>query len=189
MLTDNKGITKPEYWDSLYQGKRQNAPVDSSNGKRVSTFDRFTIVADLVEGPDVLEVAAGHARIASMVKAKHPKWDVWASDQSTGGSEVSKFTPYAIMNVYDLWMYAGKNVNTIIATQCFEYFEDIPKALTEFKRVAKKGVFTFPNGNMSNWSQLYIFTPELVKELLTPYGTIEVFEVYDHLILVKIKFL
>lgn len=188
MLTDDKTITTSSYWDSLYTGKRNNAKVDSSNTVRTSTFDRFTIVADLVDGPNVMEVAAGHARIASMVKAKHPDWSIIACDQSKQAREVSTFRPYFIWSVYNLDV-KDKLLNTIICTQAFEYFEDLDKALTEFKRVAHNGVFTFPRNEMGSWSQLYIFTPESVKELLAPYGTITFFQEYDHLILAKIKFL
>lgn len=188
MLTDDKSITTPGYWDSLYTGKRNNAKVDSSNGVRTSSFDRFTIVAELVEGPAVLEVAAGHARISSIVKAKNPGWQVMASDQSTEALKASKFVPYRIYSVYNIPL-TDKLIDTLICTQALEYFSDLNKALTEFKRVAYKAVFTFPKGEMGSWSQLYIFTPESVRELLAPYGTIEIFEVYDHLILAKIKFI
>lgn len=187
MLTDNKEITKPEYWDSLYTGKRNDAKVDSSNGKRTSTFDRFTIVAELVEGPEVIEVAAGHARISSVVRAMHPDWRVVAYDQSEEAKKASGFKPYFISTVYEL-LLSDKFVNTLICTQAFEYFDDLHKALTEFKRVAKIGVFTFPKGEMSNWSQLYIFTTESVMELVAKYGVITHFQEYDHLILVKIAF-
>lgn len=187
MLTDDKSITTPEYWNGLYTGKRNNAKVDSSNGVRKTTFDRFTIVADLVEGPKVLEVAAGHARISSIVKALHKDWEVMASDQSTEALKASGFTPYRIYTVYNIPM-TDNFFDTLICTQAMEYFEDLNKALTEFKRVAKKAVFTFPKGEMGAWSQLYIFTPESVMELVGPYGLITHFQVYDHLILVKIIF-
>ena len=187
MLTDDKTITTPGYWDSLYTGKRNNAKVDSSNGVRTSTFDRFTIVADLVEGPNVLEVAAGHARIASMIKARCPKWEVRACDQSTEAMKVSGFNPYLIFECLR-FAFKDKLIDTLICCQALEYFEDLDKALTEFKRVAHKAVFTFPNGEMGQWSQLYVFTPESVKELLSKYGKLSHFEVFDHLILVKIVF-
>lgn len=187
MLTDDKIITTPEYWDSLYQGKRNNAKVDSSNGVRTSSFDRFTIVADLVEGPKVLEVAAGHARIASMIKARHPDWKVTACDQSIEAQKVSGFKPYFICSVYDIGT-PDKLIDTIICTQALEYFEDVNRALTEFKRVANRAVLTFPKGEMGSWSQLYIFTPESVRELLEPFGTITYFMEYDHLILAKLVF-
>jgi ubiquinone/menaquinone biosynthesis C-methylase UbiE len=187
MLTDDNSITTPEYWNGLYEGKRNNAPIDSSNGVRKSTFDRFSIVADLVEGPKVLEVAAGHARISSMVKGRHKDWEVMASDQSTAALKASGFTPYRIYSVYNIPL-VDKFVSTLICTQAMEYFQDLNRALTEFKRVSKRGVFTFPKGEMGSWSQLYIFTPESVMELLAPYGTIEIFEVFDHLILAKINF-
>lgn len=187
MLTDDKTITTPEYWDSLYQGKRNNAKVDSSNGVRKSTFDRFTIVADLVEGPHVMEAAAGHARISAIVKAKHPDWSVVAVDQSRQAREVSTFRPYFIQTVYDLDV-KDKLLDTLICTQALEYFEDLNRALSEFKRVSKRGIFTFPRGEMSSWSQLYIFSPASVMDLLAPYGHIEFFQSYDHLILAKIKF-
>lgn len=187
MLTDDKSITTAEYWDGLYTGKRNNAPVDSSNGVRKSTFDRFNIVADLVEGPAVLEVAAGHARISSIVKAKNPGWKVMASDQSTEALKASGFVPYRIYSVYNIPL-SDKLIDTLICTQALEYFDDLNRALAEFKRVSNRAVFTFPKGEMGSWSQLYIFTPESVKALLEPYGHIEVFEVFDHLILVKITF-
>lgn len=188
MLTDDKSITTAEYWNGLYTGKRNNAKVDSSNGVRTSSFDRFTIVADLVEGPKVLEVAAGHARISSMVKAKHKDWRVWACDQSEAARKVSNFEPYLILSVYDLH-FIDKAFDTLICAQASEYFEDLDKAFTEFKRVSKKGVFTFPNGEMGQWSQLYVFTPESVKVLLSKYGELSHFEVFDHLILAKVEFI
>lgn len=187
MLTDDKTISTAEYWDSLYTGKRNNAKIDSSNGVRTTVFDRFTIVADLVEGPNVLEVAAGHARIASLVKTRHPNWKVTACDQSIEAQKVSGFKPYFICSVYDIGV-PDKLIDTLICTQALEYFEDVNRALTEFKRVANRAVLTFPKGEMGSWSQLYIFTPESVKQLLAPYGTVEVFVVFDHLILAKLVF-
>lgn len=187
MLTDDKTIATPEYWDSLYTGKRNDAKVDSSNGVRTSTFDRFTIVADLVEGPEVIEVAAGHARISSVVKARHRDWNVLAADQSPEAKKASGYIPYYIFSVYTI-PFENKIFNTLICTQAFEYFEDLDKALAEFKRVAHKGVFTFPKNEMGSWSQLYIFTRESVKELLAPYGELEVLQEYDHLILTKLNF-
>lgn len=187
MLTDNKEITKPDYWDSLYTGKRNNAKVDSSNGKRATTFDRFTPVVELVEGEKVLEVAAGHARISFMVKVKYPEWEVIAGDQSTEALKVSPFRPYSTFSVYQI-PFADKYFDTVICTQAFEYFDDLDKAIIEFKRVSKYGVFSFPNGEMGSWSQLYIFTPEYVQRLVLPYGTIEKMTTYEHLIVIKIKF-
>lgn len=188
MLTDDKTITTPEYWNSLYTGKRNNAPVDSSNGVRASTFDRFTIVSEIVEGPRVLEVAAGHARISSQVKKSNPEWEVIAADQSTAAKAVSGFQPYLIFPVYEI-PFTDKYFQTLICTQAFEYFEHLDWALREFKRVAVRGVFTFPRNEMGSWSQLYIFTPESVEALVSRYSEMETMLIFDHLILVKTKFL
>lgn len=186
MLTDDKSISTKKYWDDLYAGKRNDAKVDASNTKRTSTFDRFQIVADLVDGPNVLEACAGHARIAERVKAAHPKWHVVVSDQSEEARNVSTFRPYDIFSVYDM-PCINKYFDTIIVCQSFEYVEDLPKAMLEIQRVGNYLVTTLPVNEMKSWSQLYIFNPEMMKTFFSQYGKIEVFKDYGDIMLFKIK--
>lgn len=186
-LTTDKTISTAEYWNKIYSGNNNDAKVDASNTKRTSTFDRFQIVADLVQGPNVLEACAGHARIAERVKAAHPDWNVGAFDQSHEAKNISKFRPYYVHSIYQQ-MYLDKAFDTVIVTQSFEYLEDVPKAMDEIARVSSYLVGTVPNGEMKAWSQLYIFTPDDVRMWLEKYGEIYVFRVYESLILFKIKF-
>jgi ubiquinone/menaquinone biosynthesis C-methylase UbiE len=188
MLTDDKNITTADYWNKVYAGANNNAKVDSSNTKRpANAFDRFSWVAQHAEGPNILGVASGHAHIEKRIKAAHQDWNVVASDQSYEAKKVSRFEPYIIMSAYDI-ICNEKNFDTIICTQALEYMDDQEKFLNEAKRVAKYLLLTVPLGQMEKWSQLRVYTEENVKELLLPYGTIEVFERQGDLLLVKLKF-
>lgn len=188
MLTNDKEITKPEYWNKIYRGQNNNAKVDASNTKRpANSFNRFSWVAKYAEGPDVLEVAAGHAHISKRIKAANPRWDVFASDQAEDAIKAANYTPYHTFSVYSI-PYEDKRFTTIICCQALEYMEDIPRFLNEAKRVADKLLITVPIGEMQKWSQLYVFTELSVKILLAPYGKIEVFEREGDLLLVKLKF-
>jgi ubiquinone/menaquinone biosynthesis C-methylase UbiE len=144
MLTTDKTITTKEYWDGLYKGERNDTPVDSSNGIRPkASFDRFDIVVKHVEGPNVLGVGSGHAHIEKRIKALHPDWIVIASDQSEEARKASGYKSYFLVDAYSINV-KDKSYNTLIATQCLEYMEHQDKALTEFKRVAKKFICTIP---------------------------------------------
>lgn len=193
MLTDDKKITTPQYWNAVYSGNNLNAKVDSSNTKRTEVrsdekvVDRFDTVARHAEGPIVLDIASGHAHICKRIMAMHHDWIVTASDQAYEARTVANYSPYMIFSAYDI-PWPPKSIDTIICTQAMEYMDDQEKFILEAKRVGRKLLITVPKGEMSSWSQLRIYTPENLRELLEKYGTIEVFEEYDHMILAKIKF-
>jgi ubiquinone/menaquinone biosynthesis C-methylase UbiE len=197
MLTTDKQITTPEYWNKVYAGVNNNAKVDASNTKRpANAFDRFSWVAQYAEGPYVHGVASGHAHIEKRIKAAHPDWTVVASDQATEAVAVAKFRPYLIRDAYHLDFLDDERTyrafdnkwSTLICAQAMEYMDDQEKFLNEAKRVSEKLLITVPLGEMEKWSQLRIYTEQNVKELLQPYGTIEVWERQGDLLLVKLKF-
>lgn len=187
MLTDNKEITTPEYWSKIYAGKNDNAPVDASNTVRTSTFDRFAIVINHVEGPKVLDIGAGHARICQRLKHKYPDWFIVASDQSEEAKKVTPYRPYEIFSGYNV-PYPDKFFDTVIASQCLEYFEDLDKLINEVKRVGKSFVCTIPIGSMAKWSQLYEFNEEDFTKWLSGYGKIIIKSNYGELLMAKIRF-
>lgn len=188
MLTTDKKITTPDYWNKVYAGANNNAKVDASNTKRpANAFDRFSWVAQYAEGPHVLGVASGHAHIEKRIKAAHPTWEVIASDQSDAAMLVANYKPYKIFSAYDI-PYPSDEFNTIIITQALEYMDDQEKFLYEAKRVAKKILMTVPLGEMEKWSQLRVYTIDNVKDLLKPFGVIEVLEQEGDLLLLKLKF-
>lgn len=188
MLTNDKSITTPEYWSKVYAGQNDNAKVDASNTKRpANAFDRFGWVAGHAEGPHVLGVASGHAHIEKRIQAMHDDWKIIASDMTADAHKVARFDPYIIMNAYNIGV-PDKWANTIICAQAMEYMDNQDRFLKEAQRVARKLLITVPIGEMAKWSQLRIYTEENVRELLAPYGTIEVFERHDDLLLVKLKF-
>lgn len=188
MLTNDKSITTPYYWDKVYLGQNDNAKVDASNTKRpVNSFDRFSWVAQYAEGPKVLGIASGHSHIEKRIKAAHPDWEVIASDQATGAKKAANYEPYQEINAYNIWHFP-KSINTIICCQAMEYMENQERFLYEAQRVAHKLIITVPIGEMAKWSQLRIYTEENVKKLLEPYGIIEVFERQGDLLLVKLMF-
>jgi ubiquinone/menaquinone biosynthesis C-methylase UbiE len=187
MLTTDKIITTSDYWDKIYSGNNNNAKVDASNTKRVSTFDRFNIVVAHAEGPSILGVGSGHAHIEKRIKALHKDWHVVASDQSEEAMKVANYEPYIITSAYHL-PCAEKEFDTIIATQMLEYLEFPDKFLTEAKRAAKNFLCTVPKGEMKSWSQLRIYDSNNLIEFLSQYGNIETFEVHESLLLAKIKF-
>lgn len=189
MLTDNKEITTPEYWQKIYLGQNHNAKVDASNLTRPkNALDRFTWVAQHAEGGNVLGIASGHAHIEKRIKAQHPGWIVIASDQTEAARKAANFSPYEIINAYFI-PYPDKSFDTVIITQALEYIEDQERAIKEFQRVGRKLLLTVPIGIMEKWSQLREYTEENVRRLLFPYGTIEVFQRQDDLLLVKLKFI
>ncbi len=188
MLTQDKTISTVQYWDKIFSGKNMNAKVDSSNTVRPpKTFDRFDIVVKHAEGPNVLEVAAGHAHISKRIKTLHPDWNVLATDQSKEAMKVSKYPNYQVMSVYSIAVL-GYSFNTVIATQCIEYFEFPESFMHAAKAVAGKLICTVPLGNMEKWSQLRIYEEESFIEWISKWGMVEVKENYGELLLVKIKF-
>jgi hypothetical protein len=38
MLTEDKNITTPQYWDTVYSGKRNDTKTDASNNVRPQTL-------------------------------------------------------------------------------------------------------------------------------------------------------
>jgi 2-polyprenyl-3-methyl-5-hydroxy-6-metoxy-1,4-benzoquinol methylase len=188
MLTNDKTISTPQYWDGVYNGARNDKPVDSSNGVRKTSFDRFAIVVAQAEGPLILDVGSGHARICQRIKAAHPEWTVIASDQSDGAKAIANYEPYWILTGYDLPLYHGEKYDTVICTQAMEYMVHQDQFIREAAQVGKKLLITVPRGDMSNWSQLRIYDEKNVRELLEKYGTVEVLEEYESLILAKVKF-
>lgn len=189
MLTDNKEITTAAYWNALFTGKRNNTKQDASNNIRPKNyFDRFGWVAEYAEGPNVLGIGSGHAHCEKRIKAKHPDWNIIASDQASEAIKVANFEPYFTFSCYEI-PFADKMFDTVMVTNALEYFEYLHRFLTEAKRVGKYFLASLPLGEEKLWSQLYIFTEENVKELLRPYGTIEEFKRHDDLLLVKLKFL
>lgn len=188
MLTNDKKITKPEYWDAVYSGKNNDAKVDASNTKRpANAFDRFDIVVKHAEGPRVLDIGSGHAHACKRIKALHKGWEVIASDQASEASKVANFQPYMIFSGYAI-PFPDKYFDTVITSQALEYFEDPDRYLNEVARVSKTFLCTVPDGNMDKWSQLRIYTAESLKQWLALYGEIEVFEQYPSLLLAKIRF-
>lgn len=186
-LTTDKAITTPEYWNKIYSGNNDDAKVDASNTKRVSTFDRFQIVVNQVEGPRVLEACAGHARIAERVRAARPEWYVVAADQSEEARNVSKFRPYVLQSVYEL-PFSYKYFDTVIVTQAFEYLEDPDRAMKEIQRISSVLVCTVPIGEMKTWSQLRIYEVHSFLVWLGKYGCYKHVSDHGDLLLAKIYF-
>lgn len=197
MLTNDKTITTPDYWNRIYAGQNHNAKVDASNTKReADVFDRFQWVADKAEGPWVLGVASGHAHIEKRIRAKNKTWWILATDQAAGAKEVAKFKPYEIMDAYNLPKprdyFAGTGQskwNTIIIAQAMEYLDRPEAFMREAQRVADKILMTVPIGEMGKWSQLRIYTQESLINFLEPYGEIQIFERQGEIALAKLKFI
>jgi ubiquinone/menaquinone biosynthesis C-methylase UbiE len=188
MITNDKEITKPAYWNNIYKGKNDNAVVDASNTTRPpNPFDRFAWAAKYVNGPKVLGIASGHAHIEKRIKAAHPEWIVIASDQASAAKDVANFVPYVIINGYNI-PYKNKYFNTLVIAQALEYIENEKRFLNEAARVARSLVLTVPIGEMAKWSQLRIYTEGYIKTLLFDYGAIEVFEREGDLLLIKLNF-
>lgn len=190
MITEDKSITTPEYWDKVYSGKNDNASVDASNTVRPpNPFDRFGWVAKHAEGPNVLDVGSGHAHICKRIKAANPEWAVYASDQAESAKKVARYHPYFIVSAYELHkIWDDKIFNTIICTQAMEYMQDQHQFIMEAQRMGEKLLITVPIGIMQKWSQLREYSEENVRKLLNQYGEIEVFERHDDLLMVKLKF-
>lgn len=185
MLTNDKTITTPEYWNRIYAGKNDNAKVDASNTKRpVNPFDRFSWVAAHAEGPRVLGIASGHAHIEKRIAAAHPDWLVLASDQAIDAQSVANYNPYIEMNAYDI----QGDWDMIVCSQAMEYMEDQDKFLQQAKAAAKWLLITVPLGEMAKWSQLRIYTKRSVQQFLSSYGDIVFTERVNDLFLVKLKF-
>ena len=188
MLTDNKEISNPEYWDKIYEGKNDNAKVDASNTVRpANPFDRFQWVADIVEGPNVIDIGSGHAHICKRVKSMNPDWKIIASDQAHAAKAVANFDPYIIISGYAI-PFGPKRFNTIIISQALEYFEHQDKFMEEAKRVAHCIVLTVPIGEMEKWSQLHVYQEDSFKEWMKQYGTIEFSAREGDLLLLKVRF-
>jgi SAM-dependent methyltransferase len=187
MLTDDKKITTADYWSKVYNGD-SHGKVDNSRTKRPpNPFDRFTWLADVVEGPTVLDIASGHAHTCKIIKRRHPDWQVIASDQTRAAMKAANYQPYLIMDAYEI-PYEDKSVTTITISQALEYLEFPNRFMREARRVAAYFVCTVPVGIMSKWSQLREYQPEPFKRWLTDYGIIEHFDAKADIMLAKVKF-
>lgn len=187
MITGDKKITTPEYWDAVYGGSNNGAVDNSNTARPPNSFDRFGWVAGYAEGPRILDIGSGHAHVCKRIAAKHPEWLVIASDQARGAMDVSGYKPYAIIDAYHT-PFEEKYFDTIICTQAMEYMEHQDSFLDEARRIGHKLLVTVPIGEMSKWSQLRIYTEANVLKLLVPLGEIEIFEPHGDLLLVKLKF-
>lgn len=188
MLTEDKSITTPEYWAKVYTGRNENAKVDASNTKRpANTFDRFKWLADIVDGPSVLDVASGHATTMKRLRAMHPEWDIICTDQTPAAREASGFKPYYICDAYALVNLINKAVTTVTISQALEYLEHPDEFMKGVKHIADYFVCTVPEGEMQKWSQLRIYTEESLKEWLSTHGDIVHFDKVPGLMLAKIK--
>lgn len=191
MLTEDKTITTPEYWKGIYEGKRNDKPTDASNFKRPSNaFDRFTWLANQVEGPRVLDIASGHATTMKRLKAMHPDWTIICSDQTEAAKKAARWEgEYHIIDAYQISnKFEFKSVNTITASQCIEYFEFPDTFMKGARKVADYFVCTIPSGEMKLWSQIKIWDDVMLKAWLSVYGEILHFEQVGDLMLAKIKF-
>jgi len=192
MLTDDKKIGTAEYWDDFYTGKNTGKQDNSNTVRDANPFDRFKIVIDQIEGKYILDVGSGHARIPKMIACNWPHTYVLATEQSPEAKKAANYEPYIITTGYNLPFVDNvtqeQKWDLVMITQALEYMEDQDKFMIEAKRVGNKLLVTVPLGNMSTWSQFRIYTEENFKEFLLKYGEIEVFEVYDSIMLAKIKF-
>jgi len=195
MLTDDKKITTPEYWAAVYEGN-SHGKVDNSHTKRdPNAFDRFSWLADQVEGPWVLDIASGHAKTCKILKKRHPDWYIMASDQTEAAKKVADFAPYFMVDAYQVeefankWKASVKNFDTVTVSQAMEYFEDIPRFMKQIWRIARYFVCTVPIGEMKLWSQLHIFEEETFLQEMAEYGDIVHFDRVGDLLLLKLKIL
>jgi len=188
MLTEDKSITTPEYWAKVYTGRNENAKVDASNTKRpANAFDRFKWLADIVDGPAVLDVASGHATTMKRLRAMHPDWDIICTDQTAEAKNAAGFSPYFIVNAYDIAYCIEKSVTTVTMSQALEYIEFPDLFMEGVKKVADYFVCTVPEGEMQKWSQLRIYTEDSFKAWLQTHGDIVHFDKVPSLMLAKIK--
>ncbi len=189
MLTDDKTISTPEYWASIYEGTRNDKPVDASNFKRPeNAFDRFKWLADQVEGPVVLDVASGHATTMKRLRAMHPSWNIVCSDQTEAARKAANWAGvYHIVSAYELPMMAAP-INTVCISQALEYLEFPDKFMERIKWLgAQYFVCTVPEHEMEKWTQLRIYTEASLKEWLSHYGELVHFDKVPGLMLAKIK--
>lgn len=197
MLTTDKQIATPEYWDSVFKEENKTSVVDNLTVKRVPQLDRLGEVIKLITDDEinVLDIASAHATLCKRLAALHPKRYIVASDHSPEAEKLAKYHPYRVFSAYDIpYQLTGENkdqkpFDLVICTQAMEYMEDNDKFLTEAKRVGKALIVSVPKGEMANWSQLRIYTEENVRELLSKYGKVqEPMWVYKHMILAKVIF-
>lgn len=189
MLTDDKTISTPEYWAKIYNGERNNEKVDSSNFKRpANSFDRFQWLADQVEGPEVLDIASGHAVTMKRLKAMHPEWNIICSDQTPEARKAANWEGvYHIFSAYEIPMFANR-INTVCISQALEYLEFPDKFMERVKwLMAEYVVMTVPDGEMRHWSQLKVWDEVTLKAWLSVYGEIVHFDKVPGLMLAKIK--
>lgn len=189
MLTDDKRISTPEYWNEIYTGKRNDKPVDGSNFKRpANAFDRFQWLADQVEGPKVLDVASGHATSMKRLRAMHPEWDILCSDQTIEALKAANFKPYVVVDAYQIGnKYSQSRFDSITVSQALEYFEHPDTFMKQVRKLADYFICTIPEGEMKQWTQLRIYTEENAKEFFSKYGEIVHFDKVPGLMLIKVK--
>lgn len=188
MLTDDQSISTPAYWARVYEGKSLGKVDRSDNKRPANAFDRFKWLADVVEGPYIVDVASGHAVTCKRIKEKHPDWSVVATDQCPSAKKVANFSPYYIMDAYNIdECFMAQSVTTVTVSQALEYFQDPDKFMRAVRKVARFFVCTVPEGEMKAWSQLRIYDADTFKDWLRQYGNIVHFDQVPGLLLAKIE--
>lgn len=187
MLTNDKKVCGPEYWNDFYSGKNNTGQDNSNTIRPPSTFDRFELVLKHIEGDVILDIGSGHARICKMIKARWSGKIVIASDQSPKARDAANFEPFVITSGYHI-PFPNKFFSTLICTQTLTLMDDPDKFLEEAKRVGKKIIITIANGEDRLWSQVHAYNETTLSELLSRYGKVELMELHFGLLLAKLKF-
>lgn len=194
MLTDDKNICTPEFWETVYNGERNNAKTDASNFKRpANAFDRFKWLADQVEGPRVLDIASGHATTMKRLRAMHPWWTIYCSDQTEAAKKAANWEgEYIIESAYNISQRFDcsdlKPFDSVTVSQAIEYMEHPDVMMENAKRLAHYFICTIPDGSMDKWSQLKLWDELSLKAWLSFYGDLIHFDKVPGLMLAKIKF-
>lgn len=166
-------VSSAEYWNDIFSPKiklvREGDPSPKlePGGHEV---ERYTEVLKWInKGGPILDVGAGWADLAKMLKAKWPERKVVALDQSDQAAKRAGFSPYYVATCYKM-PFAYKEFEYVCACSMLEYLQDEDRAINEFARVGNRGIFVVPFGKLEVNSQLRKYTLESLREMLKGHG-------------------
>ncbi len=168
-------------WDDIYSGKIQGEK-GTIHGQNL----RFNEVLKYLEGDNILDVGSGYAELCKRIKTQFPDKRVVALDTSVEAKTYSGYEPYITGTAYEL-PFKDKEFDLLTCTQTIEYIDD-NKFLREALRIAKKAIITTVNGKHPTCSQLREYSENSIRQLIEPYGEIEVLFVKEGMIFAKVKF-
>jgi len=160
----NEQMSTVEYWNTIYTGRSTAQPGGHET-------DRFAPVLANLEGPRVIDVAAGYADLCKRIRRERSDLTVVAADFADEAMHRSGFKPYVLTDATAM-PFPDRAFDTVICTQAMGYMADPPAFLREARRVGWWLLLTVSDGEPAAGVR-WAWTPDTLHALLEPFGELE----------------